>query len=311
MAGWNRRGLIVTPRADDSWWSHAQNPTVLPLREDRWRIYFGARDARNRSSLFAVDVDPQNEMRVLDEHFRPLLEPGRTGAFDASGLGPCCALVAGARVHLYYAAFVPRSDVPFDTSIGLAASDDGLAFERVTTGPVLSTGPYDPYYVSTPFVRPIASGFEMWYQSVTGWSGADGTREATYTIRRTESADGILWSPASTAALDATDPDVIGYTRPWIVDGSDGSRMWFSRRGADLGNGRAGAYRIVSAPLAPGGTQAGTPIQEIRYSNPPLPGDWDDRMQAYASIARLGDRLVMFYNGNDFGRHGFGWAIEQ
>lgn len=311
MSYWKRRGRIVTPRADDSWRSHAQNPTVLALHEHRWRIYFSARDARNRSSLFAVDVDPQNEMRILDEHFTPLLEPGRTGTFDASGLGPCCALAVGDRVLLYYAAFVPRSDVPFDTSIGLATSGDGLAFERATIGPVLSSGPYDPYYVSTPFVRPIESGFEMWYHSVTGWSGAPGELEADYTIRRTESVDGIVWNPASTEALETIESGVIGYTRPWIVDGAGGARLWLSRRGADLGNGRAGAYRIVSAPLAADRKHACPPIEEIRFSNPPVPGDWDDRMQAYASITPLGEHLVMFYNGNDFGRDGFGWAISE
>jgi hypothetical protein len=31
-------------------------------------------------------------------------------------------------------------------------------------------------------------------------------------------------------------------------------------------------------------------------------------MQAYGSVARHGGDLVMFYNGNGFGRTGFGYA---
>jgi hypothetical protein len=46
----------------------------------------------------------------------------------------------------------------------------------------------------------------------------------------------------------------------------------------------------------------------VQFENPPVTGDFDSWMQAYACVVPHGEDLVMFYNGNDFGRAGFGWA---
>ncbi|MEA2721914.1 MAG: hypothetical protein QOJ39_3778 [Candidatus Eremiobacteraeota bacterium] len=308
MASFRRRGLLIVPPRSAAWFSHAQNPTVLALAADRWRIYFAARNEANRATVFAADVDPRNEMRVLEIYARPLLPPGAIGAFDVAGLGPSCALAACGRVWLYYVGVTVRSDVPYQHSIGLAVSDDGLAFERVATGPVLSTGPYDPIFVSTPFVRHTGSAYEMWYGSATGWDASAGRLEAAYAIRRTVSADGVVWSAATTLAVPPDDPRMVGATRPWIARDGERSRVWFSRRGADFRSGGPGAYRLVHAPLADGGTHADGPIERVVFENPPQPGDWDAQMQAYPCVMPLGDDLVMFYNGNEFGRAGLGWA---
>ncbi len=309
MAVWTRRGLVVTPpRGDARWASHAQIPTVLALAGDRWRIYFAARDEDNRATVFAADVDPRDEMRVLDVHAHPLLEPGEFGAFDAAGLGPSCALLVDGRIHLYYVGVAARADVPHPLAIGLAVSDDGLAFERATTGPVLSIGPYDPFFVSAPFVRHTATGYEMWYMSATRWLRTGGRVEAEYVVRHSESADGVVWSSATSLALAAGDPNIVAVARPWIARCGGRTQLWFSHRGADFRGASSGAYRLAHAPLGDDGKRAAAPIERVHFENPPRPGDWDDRMQAYPCVVPSDDGLVMFYNGNDFGRHGFGWA---
>jgi hypothetical protein len=38
------------------------------------------------------------------------------------------------------------------------------------------------------------------------------------------------------------------------------------------------------------------------------PSGWDSRMQAYPAVVQSGQRTFMFYNGNDYGREGFGYA---
>jgi hypothetical protein len=312
MALFRRRGLLIEPPGSGTaWFSHAQIPTVLALAADRWRIYFAARNEANRATIFAADIDPRDEMRVLELYARPLLPPGETGAFDAAGFGPSCALAAGGRVWLYYQGVSVPRDVPYQHAIGLAVSDDGLAFERVATGPVLSTGPYDPIFVTTPFVRHTGSAYEMWYGSATRWEATAGRLEASYTIRRTVSADGLVWSAATTLAVASDDPHVVGATRPWIARDGDRSRVWFSRRGTDFRSGGSGAYAIVHAPLADDGTRADGPIEPVVFENPPQPGDWDGQMQAYPCVMPLGDDLVMFYNGNHFGRAGLGWATTR
>ena len=37
-------------------------------------------------------------------------------------------------------------------------------------------------------------------------------------------------------------------------------------------------------------------------------GGWDSDMAAYPSVIRYKDKTYMFYNGNNFGHEGFGYA---
>jgi hypothetical protein len=42
------------------------------------------------------------------------------------------------------------------------------------------------------------------------------------------------------------------------------------------------------------------------------PSGWDSRMQGYPAVVSCGGKTYMFYNGNDYGREGFGYAeLEQ
>jgi hypothetical protein len=37
---------------------------------------------------------------------------------------------------------------------------------------------------------------------------------------------------------------------------------------------------------------------------------WDSQMMEYSSVSQTKDHLLMLYNGNGFGRSGFGYAIR-
>jgi hypothetical protein len=194
-----------------------------------------------------------------------------------------------------------RRDVRFQTAIGLDASADGLSFERMFAGPVRSTGPFDPYFVSTPSVVRNAGGFRMWYVGGVAWRPVDGTPEPFYDIRTVHSADGLAWSARPATAVALNEPAEAGLGRPHALTYRDGTRLWYSSR-----SGR-GDYRIVTAALDPDGIAIGAGAPLV-FSNPPVAGDFDDAMQCYACVVPHGDDLVMVYNGNDFGRVGFGWA---
>ena len=38
---------------------------------------------------------------------------------------------------------------------------------------------------------------------------------------------------------------------------------------------------------------------------------WDSQMISYPSIVKYKDKVYMFYNGNDYGKDGFGYAILE
>ena len=101
-------------------------------------------DSQNRGRVFAVDIDPSDDMRLLNFYDRPLLDLGGAGTFDHDGVVPAHALKVGDQIWLYYIGISLRIDVPYQLAIGLAVSDDGLTLQRATTGPVLSIGPQIP-----------------------------------------------------------------------------------------------------------------------------------------------------------------------
>ena len=47
----------------------------------------------------------------------------------------------------------------------------------------------------------------------------------------------------------------------------------------------------------------------VPFSPAPQADDFDGWMQAYPCVVPWGDRQVMFYNGNEVGQSGFGWAV--
>jgi hypothetical protein len=308
---WTRHGLLLPVKPSHRWWkSHAQSPTVLVVSPRRWRIYFAGRDGGNRASILAVDVDPRNDMRVLAEHLDPMLADSPRGTFDCAGLGPSCALPIDGRVQLFYSGVQPRSDVKFQIAIGLAVSDDGLSFERKFVGPIRSIGPTDPYFVSTPFVRPVEGGYRMWYTSGTGWEEHDGTLEPTYVLRSCRSRDGIVWETGSSLVLPDDADGRFSQTRPWISRDNDSLRLWYSQRGRNFRSSGDEGYRLYSCRLGVHGDFAGD-VQPVVFDNPPAAGEFDSWMQAYACVMRTESREILFYNGDEFGKAGIGWATRS
>jgi hypothetical protein len=308
---WIRHGPIVTPPTNHPWWvTHAQSPTILALDERLWRIYFGARDAQPLSRIMCVDVDPSDGMRIVKLHEDPVLEHGPPGCFDCHGVAPGAALIIDGRVYLYYTGAVRRLDVPYTMAIGLAVSDDGLNFSRRCDGPIRGIGPDEPYFSGAPFVGRTGSRLELWYISGLGWSHRAGEprEEPVYNIRRVTSTDGISWSARSELMIgdDTITEHVVA--RPWVLRTSEGAEVWYSARASHgFRDGASGAYRIWHGRIRSDDGHVAD-ASPIAYANPPGLHEWDGEMQAYGSVARHGGDLVMFYNGNGFGRTGFGYA---
>jgi len=321
---WTRRGRIVTaPDPGAGWWaSHAQAPTPLVMEPRRWRLYFGARDAKNRSRMLWVDVDPEADMAVIDRGRDPVMELGAPGRFDAAGQCPSSALWRGAgadrRVDVYYVGLHLRADVPYSVAVGLASAPDGKHFVPAVEGPVLSTGPDDPWFSSVAQVTDRPDGAHAWYMSGTGWvageAGPNQNPDPVYGLATATAPDGIRFT--RTAPGIAPSADRGGLTRPWAFDTGRGRVLMFAERGTHgFRAGGAAGYRLMQVPLDRHDTPVGTPAP-LRWTAAPNPDDWDAAMQAYPAVMPLGTETgsetgsghVLFYNGAGFGATGFGWA---
>ena len=303
------RRLLVPPDAHPWWRSHAQCPTALELDDAIWRIYFAARDGNNRSRIIYADFDPACDMRLRHVATEPILELGPPGAFDSAGMGPSAALFVGGRVFLYYIGISLRQDVPHQLAIGLAISDDGgTSFRLAAPGPVLSTGPFDPFFASTPHVAYQDGAFRMHYMSGVVWDRYGDRFDPRYLIKLARSTDGISWVTENRVAVGFADGAETALARPWVISRNDGYHMWFCRRGPRGGEPvDEHPYRLGYARSADGLTWR-REDDLLQFETPPRPGEWDAAMQAYPCVVPHGSDLYLFYNGDGFGQTGLGFA---
>ncbi|MFQ5473627.1 MAG: hypothetical protein ACE5FA_12190 [Dehalococcoidia bacterium] len=306
---WRKLGLVYAPAGDHEWnQSHAQVPTVDAGDEHRWRIYFATRDGRNRSHTSYVEVEAGNPTRVLYVHDRPILALGRLGAFDDCGVMPSWILEHEGKKHLYYIGWTVRNTIPYHNAIGLAISDDnGATFSRPFEGPLFSPTPTEPYFTGTSCVLIEDGVWKNWYLSCTKWEEIDGRPEPFYHIKYAESEDGIHWRREGLVAIDYASADEGGIVRASVTREDGGYTMWYSyRKASRYREDRSRSYRIGRARSTDGRNwrredeRAGIDVSE---------DGWDAQMLAYPQVVKHASGTYLFYNGNGFGRSGFGCAV--
>lgn len=307
-----QRRIILRPPDDHPIWkSHAQAPTVLPISDDSWIVYFAGRDSANTSRIFAAEIDPKSMMvrKIFDE---PVLDIGPEGAFDEHGVGPGTAVRRGNRILMYYSGVKRRSDVPYQVCIGLAISEDGgRTFTRAGPDPVLGISTQNPHGAPTATVVCDDDKWSMWYSSIRGWKIVNGQQDPVYDLRRADSSDGLVWHPESTPTLGYDSSVDGGLVRGNFFDTQNGPRLIAAERGwHSFRAGEGSGYHFIIAGLMDG--KRWERLDEPIVFDPPHgPNDWDSDMQCYPWLVQSNSRIYVFYNGNDFGRFGFGVAELQ
>ena len=315
---WIRLGKIFDPtehRLANGCVQFAQSPQALVF-DDFVRIYFSTRalDTNGKFLSHIAFVDMRKNLsdiiRVSEHMVIPL---GGLGCFDEHGIFPMNVLRVGDAVYGYTCGWNRRVSVSVDTAIGLAISrDNGLSFERIGDGPILAASLHEPCLVGDGFVRRIGATFHMWYIFGTGWvrHAPDAPADRTYKIGHAVSADGVRWQKeeARRIVADRLGPDE-SQALPTVVEIAGRHHMFFCyRQSFDFRVNPDRGYRIGHAwsdDLIDWTRDDDDPWLEVEA------GAWDGDMQCYPHAFECEGNVYMLYNGNEFGRHGFGLAMLQ
>jgi hypothetical protein len=298
---WHKRGLVFAPPGSPEWLrSHASLPLGLRLGDGRHRVYFASRDADNRSHIAWVELDLDRPLEDAVVAPAPALAPGPLGCFDDFGVYPASLVEVDGRLLLFYIGWNPGKRAPlFYASIGLAVSDDGgRTFVRVSRAPVMARSDVDPCLVTSPCVRRDGSRWRMWYVSGYAWDEMDGRLRSHYHVKYAESDDGVAWRRDGHVCIDHA-PGERNIARPWVLEDDGRYRMWFAAAGD-------APYRLGYAESADGFDW--TRLDD-RVGISPSDHGWDSHAMAYPWVERDGGRYLLLYNGNDYGREGFGLAV--
>lgn len=313
---WKKLGKIFDPTQyvlPNGCVQFAQSPQALVF-DDFVRIYFSTRalDSRNGkylSHIAFVDMHKnlRDVIRVSDQTVIPL---GELGCFDEHGIFPMSVMRYGDAVYGYVCGWNRRVSVSVDTAIGLAIShDNGLTFQRQGNGPVLAASLHEPCLVGDGFVKVIEGVFHMWYIFGTGWKRyeQDAAPDRTYKIGHATSLNGVDWvkEEAHQIIPDKLGPDE-SQALPTVIAIDGRYHMFFCYRQSfdfRLNSGRG--YRIghaFSDDLLNWTRDDEHPSLDV------TPGDWDSDMLCYPHVFECNDKVYLLYNGNEFGRYGFGLA---
>jgi sucrose-6-phosphate hydrolase SacC (GH32 family) len=317
MFKWKKTGRIFDPtkvQGKDWMKTHAQCPGTLVF-DDFVRVYFACRpdpkDGKYVSRTTFLDLDRKDLTQIINIADKPILELGPTGSFDEFGIYPSSVIKEEREIRLYYAGWSRWESVPFMASVGLAVSkDNGVSFERYGQGgPILSQSPNDPFVISGARIRKFNNKWYLFYLSGRKWIPDEhGRMESVYKIRLAVSDDGINWHRDNrNIVADVIDAhecqaggDVFYYEGKY--------HMYFSYHPALDFRNKENGYRIGYAysddlvSWMRDDTQAGISLSET---------GWDSEMQHYPHVFELDGNHYMLYNGNAFGKYGFGLAVLE
>jgi len=297
---WVKRGLIYGPRGERSWAQHsALTPTPFLASDEVIRVYAGFRDDEGVSRIGCVDVDASDPSRVLTVSRDPILDIGRPGCFDDHGviLGDVVRSPEG--VRMYYVGFQHVEKVKFMAFTGLALStDEGRSFQRVSETPVLDRSDEGLFIRAVHSVRQDEGVWQVWYAAGSRWEVIAGKPYPAYSIYFLESKDGIDLSGAGRLCLEGRDGEYrIGRPRVYRSDGL--YTMYYTKGTA------AGDYLPGYAESKDG---LGWSRMDEKVGIGLSPSGWDSQTLCYPSLCRANGKVYLFYNGNEMGRDGFGFA---
>lgn len=297
-----RKNLIYVP--DGSlWWArtHAMTPTI-DIQNDRIRVYFSSLDDNMIGRIGFVDLDKNNPENVLFISQKPIFDIGADGTFDDNGVIPSSIITYQNRKYLYYYGFqLIRKQVRFLILTGLATSNNGgNTFERNNSVPLLERNKEDVFIRSLPNVIYEDNIFKMWYNGVNQWTNIKSKVLPIGNIRYIESNLHDNFSQSKVINCLEPQSHEFSLSRPYVFRHNGIYKMLFSCRQRE-----SDKYKLGYAESKDG--RVWDRIDEILKVSEPS-GNWDSEAICYTSLVSVNDKNYLFYNGNQFGYTGFGYA---
>lgn len=315
---WKKLGRIFNPiehKLPNNCVEFAQSPQTLVF-DDFVRIYFSTRETDPNNGKFLSHVafvdmskDFKKVLKISDKTVIPL---GELGTFDEHGIFPVNLVRDKGKVLAYTCGWSRRVSVSVETSTGLAiSSDNGLTFQKVGHGPVFTNSPNEPFLVGDSFVQIYNGVYHMWYMFGVRWIDTkDEGAQRVYKIGHAISNDGLNWVKEEARQII---PDFLNKDEcqalPTVVYHNNRYHMYFCYREATgFRKDKTRGYRLGYAysddlkNWTRDEANAG-----IKYSEE----GWDADMMCYPHIFKSEDKVYLLYNGNEFGKHGFGIAVLE
>lgn len=303
---WRKLGQVFDAKG-----AFAQSPQALVSNDMGFvRVYYSTRttDASGKflSNVAWVDMNSSLD-KVIARSEKEVIALGDRGCFDEHGIFPFSVERTENSIVAYITGWSRRTSVSVETAVGLVESfDAGRTFTRHGNGPVFTSSLNEPFLVGDAFVRNFEGNDHMWYIYGTKWINGD-QAERVYKIGHAKYLGS--WRRDGKQIIS----NVLGADEcqalPTVIKIGDIYHMYFCYRHAtDFRTNKERGYRLGYAfsydlekwtrDDAVGGMGLS-------------PTGWDSEMMCYPHLFKVKNDIYMLYNGNEFGKHGFGLALLE
>lgn len=297
---WEKKGLIYCPDGSMEWAQHsALTPTPVLVDETTIRVYAGLRDERGVSRIGYIDVHADDPSQIKTVSPRPVLDIGIPGTFDDNGVILGDIISYNNLIYMYYVGFQLVEKVKFLAFTGLAVSEDGgTTFRRYSNAPVLDRSNNELFFRAIHSTMREDGIWKAWCGVGSEWVWINEIPYPKYDVRYYESSDGINFPEHGITCIENTENEYrIG--RPRVIKTGNIYRMFYTKG-------------TLKKEYLPGYAESSDGIHWLRKDQEigiaPSGDGWDSSQLCYPAIISHKDRTYMFYNGNDYGKTGFGYA---
>ncbi|MGI0116918.1 hypothetical protein [Zooshikella sp. RANM57] len=297
---WKKIGHVFKNSLLPNWAiNSALTPTPILINSNTIRVYAGFRYSQGISRIGYVDVNANNPKEIIHISEKPSLDVGRNGCFDDNGVILGDVIKHNNKFRMYYVGFQKVEKAKFLAFTGLAESEDGKNFYRVSEAPVLDR------YQGACTIRAIHTCFfennvwKIWYAVGNDWEKINECDYPKYNIWYNESSDGISFKGEGKLCVDVQGNEYrIG--RPSVIRLKDKYMMFYTKGSLNGNDYFPGvAFSCDGINWTRKDSALGLELSQSGF---------DSKHLCYPRLIDTGNKLYAFYNGNDMGKEGFGVA---
>ncbi|MCX7728027.1 MAG: hypothetical protein N2203_01010 [Bacteroidia bacterium] len=305
---WIKKGRILEPQGQTPWMKkYGILPTPYYIEEKNIiRIFFGTSAEDNICKITYLDVNADNPSEVLYLHKEPLLAEGELGLFDEHGVNPSQLIFINEQPYLFYIGYQrlqSRASYMLFCSYAVLNNELNRVVYRKKT-PILDRTDEEPFIRSAITIIKQQTIFHLWYVSAYRWEYMNNEVfkdkwMPNYHIKYAQTKEFKEFQIHSHPVIYPLNNDEFGFGRPWCIFENGTFKMWYSLRRRNT------TYRIGYAESTDGthwvrkDDEVGIDVSE---------SGWDSEMICYPAVITVKNKTYMFYNGNNNGATGFGYA---
>lgn len=294
-----KKDLIYGAKGEfGEWMDNSAMKPIPVIVGDVLRVYFTCRTKEGAGRPSYVDLNPYNPSEVLYVNKKPLLELGNVGYFDDNGVVPCTVFEDNGKYYMYYTGFNLGVKVRMTYFSGLAISDDGVHFEKYSTIPIMERTELGSLFRSVQCVVKEEDCWKVYY--VAGDKFLQGKKKtlAEYELYCLETKDLTQLNFDGVKVLPCVD-DEYRIGAPQVVKENGVYKMYYCTGTESV------VYDLKYAESKDGFNWI---RDDAKLNFKRTQGGWDSDMAAYPSAIECKGKKYLFYNGNNFGHEGFGYA---